>query len=185
MLKNIATSLLLFISLACGTITAKPIVGPAAPCPTFEVAFSPKKGARDLIISNIDNAKKSIHVAAYSFTSTAIAEALERAHKRGIDVKIVLDKKRATERGTICASLKSKKIPFRINNRYPIMHNKFMIIDAATVQVGSFNYTKAAEKSNAENVLIINNCPELAKQYLTEWQRLWNESGVNYANKRN
>lgn len=176
MIKNLMVLLLLFTSLTCNTITAKPIIRPSSPCPTFEVAFSPRMGARDLIITTIDNAKRSIYVAAYSFTSTAILDALEKAQQRGVEVKIVLDKKRTTERGSICTSLKNKKLKFRINNKYSIMHNKFMIIDAETIQLGSFNYTKAAEKSNAENVLVINKCPKLAQQYLTEWQRLWNES---------
>jgi phosphatidylserine/phosphatidylglycerophosphate/cardiolipin synthase-like enzyme len=177
--KSITTIVLIFISLVCSTGTAKPIVHNVSTCPTFEVAFSPRKGSRDLIIETIANAEKSIFVAAYSFTSTTIVEALEQAKNRGVEVKIVLDKKRASERGSVCNLLKNKKIAYRINSRYPIMHNKFMIIDVATLQVGSFNYTKAAEKSNAENVLVINKCPELAAQYLTEWQRLWNESGVN------
>lgn len=142
----------------------------------FEVAFSPRMGARELIISTIHSAEKSIYVAAYSFTSTAVEDALYIAHKRGVDVKIVLDKKRTTERGSIFSSLQNKNIPVRANNRYAIMHNKFMIIDGKTVQVGSFNYTKAAEKSNSENVLVINNNRKLAGKYLTEWQRLWDES---------
>lgn len=166
MIRLIVASLLLFTPLVSGTVAAK----------QFDVAFSPRMGARQLIITTIDNAKQSIYVAAYSFTSTAIVDALAKAQERGVDVKIVLDKKRSTERGSVYNFLKNKKIPFRINNNYPIMHNKFMIIDSQTVQVGSFNYTKAAEKSNAENVLVINKCPELAQQYLTEWQRLWNES---------
>ena len=35
------------------------------------------------------------------------------------------------------------------------MHDKFMIIDAATLETGSFNFTRAAEYENAENVLVI------------------------------
>ncbi len=158
------------IIISCSTIAAT----------NFEVAFSPRMGARDLIITTIHNAKKSIYIAAYSFTSTAIEEALYNAYKRGIDVKIVLDKKRTTERGSVFLSLQNKKIPVRANNRYAIMHNKFMVIDENTIQLGSFNYTKAAEKSNAENVLVIYNNKNLANKYLAEWQKLWNESNENY-----
>ncbi len=175
-IKHIVTGLLLFISLTTSITIAKPITTSKACGPCFEAAFSPNRGAINLIINNIDNAQKTIYVAAYCFTSTSVLGALEKAHNRGVDVKIVLDKKRSTERGSVCNELKNKGIAFRINGRYPIMHNKFMIIDAHTVQVGSFNYTKAAEKINAENVLVIKQSPELAKLYLTEWQRLWDES---------
>jgi phosphatidylserine/phosphatidylglycerophosphate/cardiolipin synthase-like enzyme len=38
------------------------------------------------------------------------------------------------------------------------------------VQTGSFNYSKAAAKSNSENVVVIWNNPDLALSYLKHWQ---------------
>jgi phosphatidylserine/phosphatidylglycerophosphate/cardiolipin synthase-like enzyme len=52
-----------------------------------------------------------------------------------------------------------------------------MVIDGATVETGSFNYTTAATKSNAENALVLRNAAELAKVYAAEWARLWDEAG--------
>ncbi|MFH1080741.1 MAG: phospholipase D-like domain-containing protein [Pseudomonadota bacterium] len=48
--------------------------------------------------------------------------------------------------------------------------NKIMIIVKMKIITGSFNFTKAAEEKNAENVLIISS-KELAKLYLDNWQR--------------
>jgi phosphatidylserine/phosphatidylglycerophosphate/cardiolipin synthase-like enzyme len=39
-----------------------------------------------------------------------------------------------------------------------------MILDHTTVITGSFNFTKAAEESNAENILILRS-PQLAARY--------------------
>ncbi len=39
-----------------------------------------------------------------------------------------------------------------------------------TVEQGSFNYTKAAEESNAENDLVNWNNPKLAELYLKDWR---------------
>lgn len=144
--------------------------------PSFEYAFSPRQGATELIIKTIDGAKKSIRVAAYSFTSAPIAKALLTAHKKGIDVKIVLDKSQRTAKYTSYTFLKNQGVPVRINNKYAIMHNKFMIIDGDTVEIGSFNYTKAAEEKNAENVFVINNAGKVAIDYAAQWQKLWNEA---------
>src|SRR5437588_12698131 len=58
----------------------------------IEVAFSPNAGATHLVVKTIDQAKQTIRVAAYSFTSMPIGEALVVAHNRGVDVKVVLDK---------------------------------------------------------------------------------------------
>jgi len=61
-------------------------------------------------------------------------------------------------------------IPTYIDAAHAIAHNKIMIIDRETVITGSFNFTKAAEEKNAENLLIIKN-KELAKIYLDNWER--------------
>jgi phosphatidylserine/phosphatidylglycerophosphate/cardiolipin synthase-like enzyme len=43
-----------------------------------------------------------------------------------------------------------------------------MIIDGATVITGSFNFTKAAEESNAENLLVIRD-KAIAERYTSNW----------------
>jgi PLD-like domain len=40
-----------------------------------------------------------------------------------------------------------------------IAHNKVIVIDGETVLTGSFNFTKAAQEKNAENLLIIRDPP--------------------------
>ena len=57
-----------------------------------------------------------------------------------------------------------------IDSRHAIAHNKIMIIDKETVITGSFNFTKAAEEKNAENLLIMKN-KELAKVYIENWEK--------------
>jgi phosphatidylserine/phosphatidylglycerophosphate/cardiolipin synthase-like enzyme len=49
-------------------------------------------------------------------------------------------------------------------------HNKFVIIDGARVLTGSYNWTFKAE-SNWENLLLLD-CPELAKRYEVEWEKI-------------
>jgi phosphatidylserine/phosphatidylglycerophosphate/cardiolipin synthase-like enzyme len=51
---------------------------------------------------------------------------------------------------------------------YAIAHNKVIVIDSETVLTGSFNFTKAAQEKNAENLLIIRD-PALAAQYTQNW----------------
>ena len=58
----------------------------------LEIAFSPKGGSTALVIKVIHSAKTSIRVLAYSFTSAPIAKALVDAHKRGVDVQVVVGK---------------------------------------------------------------------------------------------
>jgi len=44
-----------------------------------------------------------------------------------------------------------------------------MIIDDTTVLTGSFNFTKAAEHANAENLVILKDAPDLAQRYRQNW----------------
>jgi len=61
--------------------------------------------------------------------------------------------------------------------RYARRHRMVVIVvDGHTVQQGSFNYTKAAEEKNAENVLVSWNNPKLAEVYLKDWGRHWEHS---------
>jgi phosphatidylserine/phosphatidylglycerophosphate/cardiolipin synthase-like enzyme len=143
---------------------------------SYEVAFSPNGGGTELIVQAISGAKVNIRVAAYSFTSEPIAKALVEAHKKGVDVKVVLDKSQRTAKYTSATFLANMGVPTRINDKYAIMHNKYMVIDGKDVQQGSFNYSKAAEKKNAENVLVIKDNQELAKKYLDNWNKLWDEA---------
>ena len=52
----------------------------------------------------------------------------------------------------------------KIDSQHAIAHNKVMVIDAETVITGSFNFTKAAEDNNAENLLVIHD-KVLAERY--------------------
>ena len=131
--------------------------------------FSPNGGCTDAVVSALQAAKKTVLVQAYSFTSAPIAKALVDAKKRGVDVRVILDKSQRTERYTGATFLANEGVPVFIDADHRIAHNKVMVIDAQTVITGSFNFTKAAERGNAENVLLILHAPELAKRYGDNW----------------
>ena len=138
--------------------------------PPVEVYFSPNNGATEAIVREIGQARSEIRVQAYSFTSAPIAEALLKAHKRGIKVEVILDKSQKTQKYSSSTFLTNARIPTFIDARHAIAHNKIIIIDQSVVITGSFNFTKAAEDKNAENLLIIRS-KELARPYLDNWRR--------------
>lgn len=104
-----------------------------------------------------------------------MAIALDNASQRGIRVRVVADAKDNGGRYSAVTWLKHKGIPVRLNDRYAIQHNKFMVIDGVTTQTGSFNYTSSAVKRNAENTIVIWNEPSTAQAYQGEFNRLWSE----------
>ena len=133
-----------------------------------QVWFSPKGGCTEAVVATINGAKKSVRVQAYSFTSAPIAEAVVNAHKRGIDVQVVLDKSQRTEKYSSADFLVHAGVPTWIDEKHAIAHNKIIIVDGLFVLTGSFNFTKSAEEKNAENLLLITDV-KLAERYLENW----------------
>ena len=135
---------------------------------SVSVFFSPDGGGTEACVGVINAAKKSIFVQAYSFTSAPIAEALVKAHKRGVKISAILDKSQRTEKYSSADFISHAGIETLIDAKHAIAHNKIMILDEAIVITGSFNFTKAAEERNAENLLVINDA-KLAARYLANW----------------
>jgi phosphatidylserine/phosphatidylglycerophosphate/cardiolipin synthase-like enzyme len=54
--------------------------------------FTPGGNCTDAIVKALGEAKRTVLVQAYSFTSAPIAKALLDAHTRGVQVQVILDK---------------------------------------------------------------------------------------------
>ena len=128
-------------------------------------------------------AKSEILVQAYSFTSAPIAKALTSAFKRGVKVEAILDKSQRKERYTSATFISNAGIPTFIDDKHAIAHNKIMIIDKEIVITGSFNFTKAAEEKNAENLLVIK-IKNWRKIYMDNWYKHREHSEEYEGNKQ-
>ena len=134
----------------------------------WHVYFSPSGGCTDAIVQRLAQAKDTVLVQAYSFTSEPIASALVDAKKRGVTVSVILDQGQQSEPDSQADFLRRADIQTLRYGGHAIDHNKVMVIDGETVITGSFNFTKAAEERNAENLLIIDD-KNLAKRYTENW----------------
>jgi phosphatidylserine/phosphatidylglycerophosphate/cardiolipin synthase-like enzyme len=160
----------LFFPLLYSCSSAPPVsAGPLA-AEIIQVFFSPHGGATEAVVRELGNAKMEIFVQAYSFTSAPIAKALVNAHKRGVKVTVVLDRSQRSTKYSSADFVNNAGIPTFIDAKHAIAHNKIMIIDQAVVITGSFNFTKAAEEKNAENLLVIKGDAGLVKKYLANFE---------------
>jgi phosphatidylserine/phosphatidylglycerophosphate/cardiolipin synthase-like enzyme len=147
------------------------------PTCSYEVYLSPHGGCTDAVIRELNKAKSTILVRAYTFTSAPIAKALLNAHKRGVKIKVILDKSQRTQKYSSATFLYNHGIPVKIDAQHAIARNKVMIIDGETVVTGSFNFNKAAEENYSENLLVIRD-RKLAERYTRNWQEHEKHSGV-------
>lgn len=145
----------------------------------YQVCFTPAEPCTNLIVAAIARAQKEILVQAYSFTSAPIAKALVAAHKKGVNVRIILDRSQFKNRGFSSAKFfNDYQLPVMVDFEPNIAHNKVMIIDDKVVITGSFNFTRAAQEKNTENVLIISDAA-LAKKYKANWKQRESASALH------
>lgn len=141
------------------------ITGDITPC------FTPSGNCDQMIIGKINHENSSILVQAYQLTSADIAKALVDAKRRGVIVKIILDKTQYTQkRYSPAIFFDHAGIPVWIDYKPAIAHNKIIILgDSGEVITGSYNFSKAAQNKNAENLLIIKS-KSLANIYTQNFQ---------------
>lgn len=135
------------------------------------VLFSPDDDIAHELITLINEEKKSIRVAIFTFTDSEIAQALIDAVKRGVKVEVVADTGYLRDQYSKIPLLQQHKVPvFTYNPHYKngkqkkkehlsIMHHKFIIFEQnkdnqSVVVSGSYNLTRAARLRNQEHVVI-------------------------------
>lgn len=141
---------------------------------TAEVYFSPNGGCQDAVLSQLRSARRSVDVAIYSFTVNRIALVLDSAARRGVKVRVVMDRQQAASSYSVAALL-AKKMPVRIGAGGGLMHDKFAIIDDSVCVTGSYNWSDAAEFKNDENLLVLASTA-LAKAFKDRFEIVWTYS---------
>ena len=127
------------------------------------------------IISLINISNSTIDIAAFSFTSEEIFNAILETHLRGVKVRVLLEKRYMNAESSKYKILNELGIEVRFDNNPYSMHHKFIIIDSNVLETGSMNYSENA-KTNNENIFIIYN-NKIATAFLQEFDRLWSISG--------
>jgi phosphatidylserine/phosphatidylglycerophosphate/cardiolipin synthase-like enzyme len=151
----------------------------------WAVLFSP--GARgneangqfivDKLIGYIDAAQSSIDLAVFETNLTPVAEALIRAHERGVAVRWITDDENGRDadgeegRGQF-ALLEAAGIPIRDDLRSAFMHNKFILIDGRILWTGSMNLTTNDVFRNNNNVVVLES-PAAVAVYAREFEEMW------------
>ncbi len=130
------------------------------------------------LIEKINAATNSIHIAAFEFDLTPVAEALLAARQRGVDVRWVTDDENGLGvdedpgRGQF-KMLQDAGIEVRADTRSALMHNKFWVFDQQVVWTGSTNVTVSGVFQQNNNVVVIQS-PEVAAIYESEFFEMWN-----------
>lgn len=129
-------------------------------------------GLDERLAAAIDQAQKSVDVAAYDFDLTRVAEALIAAHQRGVNVRLVTDTDNVDERAV--RSVQRAGIPVVDDDRGAIMHDKFVVIDGSAVWTGSWNLTENGTYRNNNNAVALQSL-RLAENYAAEFEEMFDD----------
>lgn len=167
--------------LLSSSATAQSVVVDAPKIGSVEIAFSPQGGAQDLILKLIRSARTDIQMMAFALTSKPVVDALVKAKRRGVDVAVAVDNSNTTVKtGQLSlAALAKAGVSVRTVSKFKEMNDKLLIVDGKHIEFGSYNYTKASNVANSENVTVLWNAPELVNIYFNHWQRRW-QQGADY-----
>lgn len=130
------------------------------------------------ISSNIDlllqGARQSIKIAVAWVTNENLLNILCAKALQGIPIEIILinDVINNSDKGFDLNKLIGCGVKVYLAGPENLMHNKFCVIDDITVITGSFNWTYSAEKYNNENIIVINNSPEIVHAFDNEFNLL-------------
>jgi phosphatidylserine/phosphatidylglycerophosphate/cardiolipin synthase-like enzyme len=125
-----------------------------------ETAFTPGDDIAGLIVGRIGRARRTVQVQAYLLTDRAIANALLAARRRGLEVEVIGDANQQANGGhPHLEALHRAGVRVWLDAGHAAAHDKVVILDGghpeATVITGSYNFTRAAQHANGENVVVI------------------------------
>lgn len=128
------------------------------------------------LVAFINTARQTIDMAAYDFDLENVAHALAEAKARGVRVRMVTDTDTFTDDNPEIVQalgvLKDADIPIVDDQRGPIMHHKFVVVDSSAVWTGSWNLTDGDTYRLNNNAIKIMS-PELAQNYTAEFEKMF------------
>ncbi len=142
--------------------------------PENRVYFSPGDECKHAIMDIINSARNKLRICVFTISDDDIANAIIRAHKRGVNIKIISDDDKQYDIGSDINKFINEDIPLKVDHTPNHMHNKFMTADNIICLTGSYNWTKSAARYNQENILICKDKSTI-KKFDAEFNRLWDE----------
>jgi phosphatidylserine/phosphatidylglycerophosphate/cardiolipin synthase-like enzyme len=171
-----------------------------APGSTVTVQFSPtstslpwQQSTNGLIGRALNTATRTVDTALFVFSDQNLSNILETRHQQGVQVRALVDsgfvyRDYSEALDMMGIALKNRQCRYEEGNRPwsgaiatvgtprlaegDLLHHKFSVVDEHLVITGSQNWSAAANNSNDENLLVIDN-PTVAAHFQREFARLY------------
>ena len=148
-----------------------PVGGKAESASAF---FSPDDDCAGKIIDLFSQARASVDICVFTITDNRIAEAMEKAHRRRVQIRVISDDEKSMDAGSDIDRFERFGIPVRVDRSEHHMHHKFAVFDKNKLLTGSYNWTRSASLHNDENFLITGDSG-LIKIFTRMFDKLWRD----------
>jgi phosphatidylserine/phosphatidylglycerophosphate/cardiolipin synthase-like enzyme len=114
---------------------------------------------------------------AFSFTDDDIGESMIGRAEGGVEIRGVFENVGSDTSFSyfpLFDSLGMDNIQVRTDGNPRVMHHKVIIIDREAVLFGSFNFSENANRTNDENIVIVNDA-DFAGFFVEEFELVWSE----------
>lgn len=127
-------------------------------------------GPDEQLVRALDQALFQVDMAVYDLNLWSVRDALIRAHRRGVQVRLVADQDHLD--GKEFQQLLDAGIPIRADTGEGLMHHKFVILDGSEVWTGSMNLTVNGAYRNDNHLLRVRS-RRLAENYTAEFEEMF------------
>lgn len=143
--------------------------------------FSQKDNLQEVILENLNQAKHSVNIAVAWLTDSKLFNKLIELQREGINVQLIITKHQFNDESINNYSLVKENggVFIEIGGDYNTMHHKFCIIDHKILLQGSFNWTRKANESNNETLLVIKEDIQSINEFTEEFERLKRLAGFD------
>jgi phosphatidylserine/phosphatidylglycerophosphate/cardiolipin synthase-like enzyme len=143
----------------------------AASAVVSENHFSPEENLERLDVAQLDAAQRTLDIAMYAFTDKYLAEALVRAARRGVQVRVYRDHsqfedeqrnaERHEDQSTTEMFRGERNIQVRVKHKRELMHLKAYAVDGTLLRDGSANWSPSGLKRQDNNARFTTNAAEV------------------------
>ena len=130
-------------------------------------------GPEAALVEAIDGAERSVDMAIYDLDLASVRQALLRAWRRDVNVRLVVESDNLDNPET--HALIAAGIPVVADGRDPLMHDKFTVIDGDEVWTGSMNYTVNDAYYNDNNLIRLLSAAA-AQAYAAEFSEMFDQA---------
>lgn len=153
-----------------------PLAPVSASSSVAEACFSPQHDCAARIVQLFDQARQTVDACVFTITDDRISDAMGRAHRRGVKLRVITDDEKQLDPGSDIERLARSGIAVRVDNSEFHMHHKFALFDGAVLLTGSYNWTRSAAQNNEENFVLAGE-PRLLRPFAELFEELWHQFG--------